>query len=377
MMTHSSIPSDNASWNASVRVDLPERPTDVAYGCGLFGTLHERIQAWLPGARRIAWIVDEYVYSHWPVPRGVEQAFDVARIELPRGERAKTWETLERVVDELLTMRRDEPVIVVGGGAATDLGGAAACLARRGMPWMAVPTTVVGMCDAAIGGKVAINTDAGKNLVGAFYPPRHVVCDLGVLHTLDRRDLRAGLAEIYKCGWVASRPQLDVLPAPDSDPVTWGPWIAAAGQVKAMLVVRDERDLAERRRLNYGHTVGHALERLCGNEVLRHGEAVAIGMMVAAEISVVRGHLPSRVRDAQRTTLRRAGLPVSPPPGLDDERVLEVVARDKKRGHATRQTLILPAATGDSRTLLIATDVDRDEIRSALQRSRGKETDRR
>ncbi len=354
------------AWDDRARVDLPRCPTDIAYGARLYASLGTRLRAWLPDATRVAWIVDEHVDSLWPVPSDVAAKFDVTPIVLPRGERAKTWSTLKAVIDLLLSLRRDEPVIVVGGGAATDVGGLAACLARRGMPWMAVPTTVVGMCDAAIGGKVAINSDAGKNLVGAFYPPSHVVCDVATLRTLDTRDAQAGLAEIYKCGWVRAHPQLESLPKPDSDVTTWGPWIAVAGRIKASLVEQDERDLGQRRLLNYGHTIGHALERLVSNDTLRHGEAVAIGMVAAAELSVARGLLTRDDSEAQRAKLSTVGLPVQVPRGIDEEQLLRAMAHDKKRSADETHTFILPTMASGKRSLLIATDVRRDEVLRAL-----------
>ena len=344
-------------------VDLGARSTDIRIGSGLYARFWATVRAGFPRAARCGLAIDARVAELWPPPPA-PAGLEVLRHDLPAGESAKDRAVLAVLQDRWIGLRRDEPVVVIGGGAALDVGGFAAATVRRGLPWIAVATTVIAMADAAVGGKTAVNHPAGKNLLGVFHPPTRVLSDIDVLATLGARDRVSGLAELYKCGRIGDaelRAQLAAGP-----PAGAGAWIDLlhrAVAVKARLVEADERDGGVRRLLNYGHTVGHALERVLGNERMRHGEAIAIGMDIAARIAVGRGALAPRARDAQREELARLGLPVDVPPEAERGALLEALGLDKKRPAGQRHVFVLPTAGGH---LAVAEDVTDGEIKAAL-----------
>ena len=337
--------------------------TRMRVGPGLRGGLAALVGELAPQARQVAYVVDEQVDALWPEPTWAP-GLEVVTVRLPAGEAAKTREVLAEAQDALLALRRDEPVVVRGGGAALDLGGFAAGTVRRGLSWIAVPTTVVAMADAALGGKTAINHARGKNLLGVFHPPAFVLADVDHLDTLPAREVRAGLAEVYKCARLGA-PGLaaQLASGGPAGPAAWTEALEAAASLKARLVQADERDHGVRRRLNYGHTVGHALERLLGPLALRHGEAVALGMVAAARLAVGRGRLPPALERAQVADLERLGLPVRAPVPLDAAAVLEHLGEDKKRV-SPRHTFVLPVASDD---VEIVTDVTDAEVLAALE----------
>lgn len=356
-----------------LRVDLPGRPTDVVVGSGTLARLPALVGEVLPRARRLLVVVDEGVAKSdvagrwpacWPAPWSKPAG---ALVTAPAGEAAKTREVHANLEDAILArgLTRDDAVVAIGGGAVLDVAGYAAATTRRGIPWVAVPTSVVAQADAAVGGKTAINHPRGKNLLGTFHPPALVVADVATLATLPSRDRTAGLAEVYKSGVVGDPALLDLLAARGGtgDDPWWVDAIARAVTVKARLVEKDERDRAERRLLNYGHTVGHALETALGNEAMRHGEAVSIGMGVAAEVARARGLVPAGFLTAQDAALSRLSLPTRVPPGGAAERLLAIVAEDKKRRAGALHTMVLPK---DGEGLLVFEDVDEREIRVAI-----------
>ena len=206
-------------------------------------------------------------------------------VEVPDGESQKSLESFGRVLNEIanLGMTRQGLIIGIGGGATTDLAGYVAASYVRGMDWIAVPTSLAGMVDAAIGGKTGINLNAGKNLAGAFHSPRKVIVDEHFLSTLNERDIKAGMAEIAKCGFISDIHILDLIEKGWRENIS--DLIFRAVTVKANVVTNDFRESFEREVLNYGHTLGHAIERDSGYE-LRHGEAVSIGLNYAAALSV-------------------------------------------------------------------------------------------
>ncbi|MGE0193043.1 MAG: 3-dehydroquinate synthase family protein [Planctomycetota bacterium] len=346
-----------------IRLVTPLGTTEMVVGVGVRRDVVTRARAVAPRARRVGYVVDERVDGLWPTPTWPDDLEPVV-VRLPAGEAAKQREVLAGVQDALLDLRRDEPVIVRGGGAALDVGGLAAATVRRGLPWIAVPTTVVAMADAALGGKTAVNHPRGKNLLGVFHPPAHVLADVDHLATLPEREIRAGLAEVYKCARLGA-PGLHRLLAGGvpRDAKSWVAVLEASARLKADVVAQDERDHGVRRRLNYGHTVGHALERVLGPERMRHGEAVAMGMVVAAALAVRRGLLPAGDAVRQREDLERLGLPVRLSTSVAAADVLAAIAEDKKRTDDARHTFVLPIAPDDVR---IVDDVTDDEITTAL-----------
>jgi 3-dehydroquinate synthase len=349
---------------ARERVRLPGRETEIEIGTGLRHALPDVVRRLFPRAGQVAFVVDREVDRLWPL-RWPRQGPRRRKVVAPPGEAAKTRAVLARLQDRLLDLRREEPVLVLGGGAVLDAAGFAAATARRGLPWVALPTTVVGMADASVGGKVAVNHPRGKNLLGTFHPPVLVLADLDTLGTLPRRDLVAGLAELYKTARIGDADLLAALRrgAPQ-DSATWAFALARSVAVKARLVEADERDLGARRLLNYGHTVGHALETLLGNAAMRHGEAVAVGMVVAARLAAARGLLSAAHESAQARDLAGLGLPTRLPAGARPDAVLAILGEDKKRRPGRAHTFVLPR--GET-ALEVHEDVGEDEIRAALE----------
>jgi 3-dehydroquinate synthase len=263
--------------------------------------------------------------------------FDPVTIEVPDGEAHKNLASLARIYDGLVAARveRGSLIVALGGGVIGDLAGFAAATFLRGVPFVQVPTTVLAQVDSSVGGKTGVNHPSGKNLIGAFYQPRKVIIDLDTLNTLPARELRAGLAEVVKYGAILSASlfaaierDLDRLLACDHDALR--PVIRECCALKAMVVERDERETDYRAILNFGHTLAHAIESLTGYERYLHGEAVAIGMTFAARLSHRRGLCAAETVERLVRALQAFGLPTEIPPGLDRERIAQVVASDKK-----------------------------------------------
>ncbi|MFV0462315.1 MAG: 3-dehydroquinate synthase [Nostocoides sp.] len=265
---------------------------------------------------------------------------------VPDAEAAKTvdvaahlWSVLGR---EGFT--RSDAVVAVGGGSVTDLGGFVAATWLRGVHVVHVPTTLLAMVDAAVGGKTGINTPEGKNLVGSFHPPAGVLCDLDVLASLPQADYVSGLAEVIKAGFIADPRILDLVEADPAGAVRWdGPHTAElierAVNVKAAVVGEDLREAGLREILNYGHTFGHAVEQVEGYR-RRHGEAVAIGMVYAAELASANGHLDDAQVRRHRQILSGVGLPITYAQGRWQE-LLTVMHRDKKTRGSTLRFVVL------------------------------------
>jgi len=272
-------------------------------------------------------------------------------VSLPPGERSKTLVRVKALCERWAAWRVDraQPVLALGGGVVSDVAGFAASVYARGLDWYAFPTTVLAQADASIGGKVGVNLPGGKNLVGAFHHPRGVYCDPHALRTLSARAVRSGLAEVVKIG-VIRRPSIlaGLGRVARGGGRTWMPFVRAAAAEKALYVSRDPGDRGIRRELNFGHTVGHALEASLGYGRITHGEAVSIGMVAALRMSVrVAGLDPEEAR-AVEGLLEALGLPVrlKRPLGRSFWRALE---RDKKRGR-TRARMVLSPAIGAAKT---------------------------
>lgn len=257
-------------------------------------------------------------------------------IEVPAGEAAKSFAQLEVTLETFaeLGLRRDGAVLAIGGGACTDLSGLAAALWMRGIAWIAVPTTLLAMVDASVGGKTAINSRVAKNLIGTFHAPRAVAVDPRFLSTLPARELRSGMAEVIKAALLRTDrafEQLEQLPSHLAlDAEEWRAVIAPAVQLKVDIVERDEREGGPRRALNLGHTLAHGLELASGYGALGHGEAVSIGMVAACDFAVQRGLFPIAARDRVVALLRRFELPVAPHPSLSIQQIVSALQLDKK-----------------------------------------------
>ena len=310
-----------------------DRPYPVIIGTGLLGDL-TRV---LAGRHRVAILHQPTLTATAEAIRSAlaDSGVDAHRIEIPDAEAGKElpvlgfiWEVLGRI-----GIGRKDAVVSLGGGAATDVAGFAAATWLRGVDVVHVPTTLLGMVDAAVGGKTGINTDAGKNLVGAFHQPLAVLVDLATLESLPRNEIVAGMAEIVKAGFIADPVILDLIEADseaalDAGGVVLPELIRRAIAVKAEVVAADEKESELREILNYGHTLAHAIERRERYQ-WRHGAAVSVGLVFAAELGRLAGRLDDATADRHRTILTSLGLPVDYDADAFPQ-LLEHMAGDKK-----------------------------------------------
>lgn len=287
---------------------------------------------------------------------------------VPRGERTKSLASVERVCRAMARagVGRDGVVLCLGGGVVGDLGGMCAALYHRGIACVQVPTTLMAQVDSSVGGKTGVNLPEGKNLVGAFHQPWLVACDAQVLATLPRRDLRAGLGEALKHGVIRDARYFaevrdGLRSALRGEAETLSRVVEGSCRIKAEVVSLDEREGGLRAILNFGHTIGHAVEAVAGYGRLRHGEAVAVGMVGACRLAVGHGMCTCEVEAEVTSALEEAGLPVRAP-GLDPNAVLAALRGDKKR-QAGRLRWVLPVALGE---VAIADDVPEKLIRSVI-----------
>jgi len=295
----------------------------------------------------------------------------LARFVLPAGERHKTLAGFGACIDALAALgaTRDAAVYALGGGVVGDLAGFAAACWMRGIDLVQLPTTLLAMVDASVGGKTAVDLPAGKNLVGAFHPPVAVLADTAALRTLPDRELRAGLAETVKYGAILDAPFLDWLDTHSDallarDDAALAAAVARACRHKAAITQRDPRERGERALLNFGHTFAHAIEAETGfgDGGPNHGEAVAIGMVLAARLSAALGLAPAADGARLRRLLQRFGLPVDPPGGLDPDALLSRMRLDKK-ATAAGLRLVLWDGAGAAR---VVAGVDEVAVRAVL-----------
>jgi 3-dehydroquinate synthase len=353
-----------------VTVPIPGRPYDVVIGKGVIGEMAVQLPP-LPRAEAAFVVADRFVADRWfdPLAAGLSEAnLEPIVLAVPSGEDAKTLDVY-RVLMHQLAMReahRDDVVIALGGGAVGDLAGFVASTYMRGMPFVQVPTTLTAQVDAAIGGKNAVNLPEGKNLVGTFAQPRGVIADVEALLTLDDRDFRSGLAEVAKYGITLDRAILDTLEADPSavlarDPGALEDLVARCVRVKARAVAEDERDTGARLVLNYGHTLGHALERLDSFAGRSHGESIAIGMVFAARLAERRELAAPGLGSRTARLLSSLGLDTDGAlPNADD--VMAAFRLDKKYRGGIRFVLL-----EDVGRPVVVDDVPESEIRSVLE----------
>ena len=365
----------------TVKVSLAERSYDIIIGAGALTSLGERIAALRPGART-AIVTDRTVASRWL--QQTEAALKAegvasAKIVVGEGEASKSYDGLQEVTEALIAAKieRNDLVIALGGGVIGDLAGFAAAVVRRGVDFVQVPTTLLAQVDSSVGGKTGINSPHGKNLIGAFHQPVLVIADTDVLDTLPPREFRAGYAEVAKYGVLGDLGFFSWLEANHGDVFKGGAArqhaIATSCRAKAAIVARDERETGDRALLNLGHTFGHALEAATGfSDRLLHGEGVAIGMALAAELSAELGMIAPA--DAARVSahLTAVGLPtrLHDIAGFSQEGVgnadslMALMAQDKKvkRG---RLTFILLKALGQA---VITSDVEPATVHAFLAR---------
>ncbi len=277
-------------------------------------------------------------------------AYRSATVILPDGEQYKTLEIMQQIFDGLLQARmsRQATIIALGGGVIGDMAGFAAACYQRGVPFIQVPTTLLSQVDSSVGGKTAVNHPLGKNMIGAFYQPQCVFADISTLRTLDDRQFAAGLAEVIKYGLINDAEFFDWLEANMVGLVARNPEllaqaIALSCQDKADIVAADEREQGVRALLNLGHTFGHAIETGCGYGVVLHGEAIAIGMAMAADLSHRLGWLDVTTVARIKAVLTSAGLPVTVPSEMTAGRFMDLMAVDKKVQDGAIRLILLKA----------------------------------
>jgi 3-dehydroquinate synthase len=322
-----------------------EQPYEVIVGIGVLGALPELV------GKRAQTVAVIHAAGLGAIARPAcrvlaDAGLSVAVTEIPDGEAAKDVAVAARLWSWLAAshVTRSDCVVGIGGGAATDLAGFAAASWLRGVPVVLVPTTLLGMVDAAVGGKTAIDIPEGKNLVGAFHPPAGVLADLAVLESLPSAEYVSGLAEVIKAGFIADPAILDLIEAdPEGAVVPHGQHarelVERAVRMKAQVVTADLREAGRREMLNYGHTLGHAIE-LVERYQIRHGEAVAIGMVYAAELARLAGRLDAPTLRRHRSVLTAVGLPTTFLPGAWPA-LRKAMAVDKKSRGARMRFVVL------------------------------------
>ncbi len=342
-------------------VDLGDRSYQITIGddvLGILPTILDRLQA----KSVIPIITDEHVHqAHGAYLQGIIAAAqrEAHVIVLPAGEQTKNWHQLGLIVEELLSLNlgRKDPILAFGGGVVGDITGFAASMLKRGCPFIQIPTTLLAQVDSSVGGKTGINSPLGKNLIGAFHQPAHVLIDTTMLKTLPRRELQAGYAEIIKYGLIDDEPFFAWLEQHGPKILQLAPNITAEAiarscQAKARIVAADETEQDARALLNLGHSFGHALEAVNGYDgKLLHGEAVAIGMIAALRFSVGLGLAPSsdltRVEHHVTQMGMRALVHEAVPEGVTAETLMAAMMQDKKN-MAGQLVLILMRGIGQS-----------------------------
>ncbi len=349
------------------RVDLGRRSYDIHIEPGCLNRLGSAMPALFDAPARCMVISNEIVAPLYmdTVRQSLEQAgWQVSEYILPDGERYKTIDSFSRIMDALMQARlsRNEPVLALGGGVVGDMTGFAAACYRRGIPFIQIPTTLLAQVDSSVGGKTAINHPHGKNMIGAFYQPKLVWIDPLVLNTLDRREIRAGIGEAIKYGLIRDAAFFDwtarhLDDALNLDAGVLSQLIHTCCRHKAEVVMADETEQGMRALLNLGHTFGHAIESMTGYTRYLHGEAVAIGTLMAARLSEQLGYAPAGIEATIRDCYRQAGLPLEIP-RFDAAAWLDAMGHDKKN-IGSRIRYILLRNIGDA---FVADDVDATAI---------------
>jgi 3-dehydroquinate synthase len=353
----------------TLQVDLGERSYPIHIGDDLFSNatlLRPHIRS-----RQVCIVTNETVAPLY-LPR-LQQAladYTVLPVILPDGEEYKTLDVLTQIYDALLehNFSRSCTLIALGGGVVGDMTGFAAATYQRGVAFIQIPTTLLSQVDSSVGGKTGVNRPLGKNMVGAFYQPRCVLADTSTLATLPERELKAGLAEVIKYGLINNREFHDWLAANmqrllQRDPEALRHAIKVSCAEKAAIVAADEHEGGVRATLNLGHTFGHAIETAMGYGVWLHGEAVATGMVMAADLSARLGRLSWADAAAVRAIVEQAGLPVLPPDSMDVDTFVRLMSKDKKAEQGQMKFILLEAIGAS----FIDPAVDRSVLVQTLQ----------
>lgn len=360
-----------------IPVELPQESYDIAIAKGAI----DQIGSWMADltqsqriGQKVLVVSNPVIFKHYGqrvLDSLAKAGFQATHCLLPAGERYKTPATLHKIYDAALAQRleRSSCLVALGGGVIGDMTGFAAATWLRGISVVQVPTSLLAMVDAAIGGKTGVNHPQGKNLIGAFHQPRLVVIDPDVLKTLPAREFRAAIAEVIKYGVIWDAMLFDHLEqAKRLDQLRYIPpallheILNRSCQAKAHVVSKDEKESGLRAILNYGHTIGHAVESLTGYRLVNHGEGVAIGMVAAAELAVAMHLWDRQAADRQAVLIQKAGLPTVLPPGLSIEAILDSLQTDKKVKDG-QVRFVLPTQIGAA---TVTDQVTSDRVRRVL-----------
>lgn len=356
-----------SSSHVTVPVGLRDHPYDILIGRGLMELAGE-LSAKVLKPCRCAVISDDRVgplHGQKLLGSLQKEGFDAHLLTVPEGESSKSMKTAATLCDGLIALGLDRKgaVFALGGGVIGDLAGFVASIHYRGIPVIQIPTTVVAQVDSSIGGKTGVNSDLGKNLIGTFHQPRLVISDTTLLDTLPDRIFREGLAEVIKHAVIADAPMLSQLPPDRAGHLS--PLIAANAAIKARIVAEDQFETTGTRALlNFGHTLGHAIEAVAGYGTLSHGECVAIGMIAALDISVRRAGLPQDQADRVKGVITACGLPTSVPGDLGEERILSALSRDKKFDRGAIRFVL----TKELGTAFVSDQVTLEDVTGALKK---------
>jgi 3-dehydroquinate synthase len=295
----------------------------------------------------------------------IAAGYEATLITVPPGEQSKTLEQVGQICDQMLAsgLDRESFAIGLGGGVVGDLSGFVAAVFERGIPHVQIPTTLLAMVDSSIGGKTSVNARAGKNLIGAFHPPELVIDDIDVLKTLPQRGLNQGFAEITKHAVIADAEMFRQLEDVDVNKIDFAPLIRRNVEIKSRIVEKDENEQkGDRALLNFGHTIGHAIERAANYRDILHGEAVSLGMVAAAHVSLRKAGLAQQGRDRIVDLVRKFGLPAQLPNDFPRGKISEALKFDKKFSRGEVRFVVTPKI-GSAK---LSTDVTMDDLRAAI-----------
>lgn len=363
---------------SKIIVSLPQKSYEIAIANGILSQLGEKMKQ-LKLDKKVLVVSNPEIFDNYGdnCVRCLEQSgFEVYKHLIPAGEIHKNLQSIEQIYDTALEnhLERSSTLVALGGGVIGDMTGFAAATWLRGVNFVQVPTSLLAMVDASVGGKTGVNHPQGKNLIGAFYQPKLVLIDPDTLQTLPEREFRAGMAEVIKYGviWDAELfAQLEQASSIDSfesiDPELLNTILVRSCQAKADVVSQDETETGLRAILNYGHTIGHAIESLTNYQTFVHGEAVALGMIAAGEIAIQMGYWKETSGNRQNELIQKAGLPTKLSAEITVKDILEAIKNDKKV-KSGKARFILPTKIGEVKiTDKVASDVVKEALVQLLE----------